>query len=124
LIEVLAGLAITGSVLVAILLAQARFAAQMGRAQAKQEAVVVAEQLLEGWWSDLEHFPIDARGAAGGPWEWETQAVAHPELATVGLKQVRIMIRPRTSNHASPSVPPLVSLDVIVPIATKPRSQS
>lgn len=77
LVEAIAGSAILGSLLVAILLGAARLQAQAARAQRRIDACRVADRILEGWWAKRDEFPRRAEGSvAGRPgWTWRTQVV-------------------------------------------------
>ena len=52
LIEVIVGLALMGTLLAAIMLATARYKRQLTLAEAKLEAVQIAQSVLAQWWQD------------------------------------------------------------------------
>ncbi len=74
LIEVLTGLAILGSVTVALLLARGNLLEQYANAQLKLEAVTIADQLIAGWYAQ-DGIPIDEQGEieAYPDWSWQTR---------------------------------------------------
>ncbi len=73
LIEVLTGLAILGSVTVALLLARGNLLEQYANAQLKLEAVTIADQLIAGWYAQ-DGIPINEQGEieAHQGWSWQT----------------------------------------------------
>lgn len=80
LIEVLAGLAILGSVTVALLLARGNLLEQHALAMRKLEAVQIADQVLAGWHAQDNAVPIDEQGEIESHpgWTWRTQMIDSP----------------------------------------------
>lgn len=108
LIEVLAALALLGSLAVAMLLSRGRLIEQHHRARQKLEAVQAADALLATWWADASHgsdgpIPINQRGRLESHpgWVWETVAIDCPELNTyqAGIIRLRILA-PAPGNHS------------------------
>ena len=62
LVEVLAGLALMGTLLVGLITARSRLVLQAQRAEQKIELTERAESLLSEWWQNPAGFPIDAEG--------------------------------------------------------------
>ncbi len=81
LIEVAAGTVLMGTLLVSILLANARLTAQSIRADSGLEATRIADDLLEKLWDKRSDFPRDAEGAVDGHdrWTWRTKTVGRLE---------------------------------------------
>jgi len=74
LIEVLAALALLGSVLVALLLARSEHERQWHAGRQRAEAVRVADELLTDWWDNPGAIPREGRGEIDGHsgWTWRT----------------------------------------------------
>ncbi len=74
LIEVIAGIAILGVVLVSIAMATGRLRRQSYLSSRRVEAYRAADELLAGWWSDLEKLPRNGSGVVPSHdnWHWRT----------------------------------------------------
>jgi len=94
LVEVVAGSALLGTLLVTILLAQARIVKQAGLAGRRIEACGIADGLLELWWSDPEEFRVDGSGDVQGRegWSWRTNVVENQDVARLGAHVVALEI--------------------------------
>lgn len=112
LIEIMAGLAILGSLLVALLLARGRCQRQWDLANRRLEAIAAAEALLAQWWQDPALLPRSAAGTLAEPstLAWRTQAVANGPVESLGAAVVRLEILDRQSRAAV-----LASVEVVVP---------
>ena len=62
LIEVVGGLALLGTLLVAVLLAKAKYTRQAATADRKLQAVAAADELLTAWRQDPNALPRDGSG--------------------------------------------------------------
>jgi len=95
LIEVVAALAILGTILVGIVLAQSRHAEQRVTAARKQVAVRAAERMLDTWWTDPAGVPHDGAGVVEGhpDLRWRIRLVAHDQIEALGGQVVRFTIR-------------------------------
>lgn len=118
LIEVVAALAILGTLLVGIVLAKSRHTHQLVRAQAQTRAVVAADELITGWWTSLDGVPIDEQGELPGdrPLRWQTRLVDNDEIAALGARVVRVElfdIADATARGKGDG-DPLVSVDLVV----------
>jgi hypothetical protein len=114
LVEVIAGMALLASVLVAMLLARAGYMRQTARANRRLEAVAAADALLTAWHRD----PATLHPGSGGPvagdgqLAWRTRLVASAEAESLGARVVRLEVldeRPA----ASPS-PVLATVEFLV----------
>jgi type II secretory pathway pseudopilin PulG len=94
LIEVVGGLALLGTLLVAVLLAKAKFTRQVATADRKLQAVAAADELLTAWRQDANALPRDGAGPVAGDrqFSWRTRTVANPEIAALGAQTVRLEV--------------------------------
>ena len=72
LVEVLAGTALLGTLLVAILVTKGRLAAQGRIAETRLAACAVLDSLLAEWWTDDDGVPAEQAGDVPGDarWRW------------------------------------------------------
>lgn len=95
LIEVMAALALLGSLAVAMVLSRGWLVEQHQQAGQKLEAVEVADKLLAQWWAgETIQLPIDATGRVDGypVWSWQTRVVDNRSLASFEALVVRLSI--------------------------------
>ena len=115
LIEVLAALALLGSLAVAMVLSRGRLVDQHLRAQQKLEAVGVADALLAEWWADgPDNIPVDDAGEldAHPGWSWQTREVPNAALRPYEARVVRL----RLVDASEPDEPfELTSVDLVLP---------
>jgi type II secretory pathway pseudopilin PulG len=121
LIEVLGGLALLSSLLVAILFAQAGYTRQSAIAERRTRAVSAADELLQGWWRQPERFPVSTSGVIAGSsgLSWKTRLVSTTGLQNLEAQVVRLDII--DERGTSRDAPPLVSVDVVLPIQSRPQ---
>jgi prepilin-type N-terminal cleavage/methylation domain-containing protein len=95
LLEVVAAIAILGTVLAGMVLARSHHARQIARAQRLENAVRVADELLSGWWTRPQGIPIAESGSVDGnaSLSWQTRLVADLAIGTLGARVVRIEVR-------------------------------
>lgn len=120
LIEVIAGLALLGTLLVAILLAKGRYARQWTLANRRVEAATAADALLSRWWTDIESFPRDDSGRLDGHLRWRTsrQEVKAIEDLNVGAVRLEILDTRRQDQKTA-----LVSIEVVLPMKSEEQEQ-
>src|SRR5688572_10683971 len=110
LVEVVAGLALLGTLLVALLSARAKVARQYQGAEARLEAVKVADELLGGWWREGGRFPRDEVGVVGegaSRFRWRTRVVPNQAMDELSSEVVRLEL-------SRPGVPQVVlAVDVV-----------
>ena len=77
LVEAVAGIALLGSMLAAILVASGRLQTQAARSERRAEACLIAEDLLGQWFDKPEKFPRSAEGDVRDRpgWRWRTYTV-------------------------------------------------
>ena len=113
LIEVSAGLAILGTLLVAILMTEARCRRQAAVAHQRIRGAQAAEALLAKWWADPKKLPRTGAGTITGQpgFTWRTRVRRDEQLRELGQEVVRLEL---FSGRASPE--PVVAVDVVLPI--------
>lgn len=116
LIEVLASLALLGTLLVALVQARGDHLRQWTLAQRKLEAVDAAERLLEAWWADPATLPRSGSGTLDGGWRWRTQVREAPALEHEALHAE--LVRLEVLEAEGPKV--LVTIDLFVPRPPEP----
>jgi type II secretory pathway component PulJ len=115
LVEVVAGLALLSTLLVAVLTTKARATRQWSHAQRKLEAIAAADRLVTGWWQDLDRFPRRSAGRMPGAsgLAWRTSPVAKPELSGLAVSVVRVEVFDEAASGAADRTP-LASVEVVL----------
>ena len=92
LVEVLAGTALLGTLLVASLVAGARMKAQNRQARDAMEGCKVAQDLLQTFWSKRDQFPRQGEGEVKdhAPLRWRTKVVENIEADKMGGQVVQL----------------------------------
>ncbi|MFA6135166.1 MAG: type II secretion system protein [Phycisphaerae bacterium] len=119
LVEVLAGSALLGILLVAIVVANARLTAQTRRAADHVEAAEAAEGLLQYLWMDRDAFPRTGGGDVPGHpgWSWRAMRIDNADVATLGGEAVSVEVfSPGESNQV-----PSARVELALPPAKKNR---
>ena len=112
LIEVVASLALLGTLLVSIVLAQGRYVRQAALAQRKLEAVEAADELLEQWTQSDEGIPTAGEGELDRAMIWQTEGLPTSVLDDIGVQQVRLTI----STTREPGRPvTLTQVELLIP---------
>ncbi len=118
LIEVVAGLAVLGTLLVSVLLTQAHCKRQSAAAVARLAGCRAADGLLELWWADLKAFPRNGQGrtpAELGALAWRTRIREDPAVERLGGQVVRLEIVPESPALKEKAT---VVVDVVLPRQT------
>lgn len=124
LIEVVAAIAILGTLLVGIVLAKSRHTRQLERARAQADAVQATDALIAGWWTDVHGVPIDERGEVPGrsSLRWRTRLIDNPRIEDLGARVVRVEVfADDDDDEAQRSLKPgekdeaLVVVDLVLP---------
>jgi hypothetical protein len=94
LVEVVGGLGLLATLLVALLLAKARYTRQAAAADRRLQAVAAADALLAGWHQDPRSLVRAGGGAVagGGEFSWRTQRVDNAAVSEMGAAVVRLEI--------------------------------
>jgi type II secretory pathway pseudopilin PulG len=117
LVEVVVALALLGSLLVAILIAEGKLRKQARRAEITLEACQVADGLLEAWWQNLSEFPRNESGTVEThpEWAWETQVQDNSSAEELDAAIVALEIYPQEDRFT-----PLVRVEVLLPSKERP----
>lgn len=120
LIEILASLALLGSLLAATLLARGQMARQWLKAHEKHEAVQVADELLEAWWSAgpatvprHDHGYVEDSTLA-----WRTEPVEAEALADLEAELIRLEVFDTRGDSRT-----LARVEFIVPRTSPPPTE-
>ncbi len=115
LLEVVVGLALMASVLVASLLSFSAHRKQLRAADARMAAVAVADDLLEMLRARPDGFPKSSRGPiAGRPtWLWQTNVVGLVTPMQVPMEVIQLSIIDLASDRGGQ---PLVSVNLVEPV--------
>lgn len=115
LIEVLAAMALLGSLAVAMVLSRGRLVDQHQLAQQKMDAVNVADALLAQWWTgDPAAFPVGETGDIDShpDWAWQTREIPNLALRPFAARVVQL----RIVDASAPGEPvELTSVDLVLP---------
>jgi len=118
LIEVVAAIAILGTILVGIVLAKSRLTRQLVEADQRLAAVRAADELIAGWWTRDAGVPVDDAGVVDDhpEWSWRTHVMANPLIERWGARVVRVEVRPSEGHVvALPGQPPVeVIVDLVL----------
>lgn len=129
LLEVIAAIAILGTILVGIVLAKSRHRRQLARTADATAAVAATEELLCAWWSGPDGVPVGAEGvmSASKPLRWRTRETPNPEIEDLGARVVRLEVFPgqAESSAAADDSEALLYVDLVLPTdePTKEDSQ-
>ena len=114
LVEVVAGLALLSTLLVAVLTTKARVTRQWSHAQRKLEAVAAADRLIAQWWPRRDEFPRQSSGrvTADSGLLWRTTPLSNPPLNALRSSVIRLEILDGRAMRAGDSV--LASVEVVL----------
>jgi len=92
LVEVVAGLALLGSLLVGLLMAKARFTRQAAVADRRMQAIAAADSILSAWHRDPKKLVRNGAGTMSDDpsLAWRSQIVANPPIEDLGGQVVRL----------------------------------
>jgi prepilin-type N-terminal cleavage/methylation domain-containing protein len=112
LVEVVAGLALLSTLLVAVLTAKARATRQWTSANRRLEAVAAADRMLVGWWQDRAKFPRASSGHVTGDvgLAWRTSTVQNEAVNALQASVIRMEI---LDERVSPPVV-LASVEIVL----------
>jgi type II secretory pathway pseudopilin PulG len=114
LIEVMAGLALLGTLLVTILLAKGRYTRMWARANLRSQAVSAADHLLTAWWATSDSLlRPDAGGTDVAELAWRRSLLENDAAKTAGLQVVRLEVFDDRPEQIDPV---RVVVDVVVPL--------
>src|SRR5690606_19038027 len=112
LIEVLAGLAIMGTLAVSLVLARGALMEQYVLAQRKLRATEAADALLAHWWQNPAAVPRAAMGEVPGYEElrWRTSIAPNEDVQMMGGQVVRVEMF-----DASDEITPVLIVELVLP---------
>lgn len=129
LIEVVAAIAILGTVLVGIVLAQSRHTRQIARAAQVDAAMEAADRQLEDWWASGGGVPIDDRGEVeGAPLRWISRVVPNQALERLDARVVRVefyetgALAGNAGDRGAAADKPLLMIDLVLPRPKDPAA--
>lgn len=123
LIEVVAAIAILGSVLVGVVLAQSRHTRQLAEARLQHEAAHAADELIAQWWTGPEGVPDpgasgEIQTPSGRTLTWSTSREASPALEELGTFVLRVEFTEAETEHPASlprSEPWRLAVDLVLP---------
>ena len=115
LIEVVAAIALLGTLLVTVMTARQQFVRQSVDAQRKAEAIAAADALLTAWKVDWSGLPRASSGTLDGGLAWHTEVVELDGLASISgegrvIDGVRLVV---SRENAAADADPLVVVDLL-----------
>lgn len=117
LVEVVAAIAILGTVLVGVVLAKSRHTRQVVESKRMMAAIDAADDLILHWWTSPEGVPANGRGVTGkdGAFTWETNVVENVHLEQYGVSVVRVTVsHPEAARLPTNTQNVLVTVDLVV----------
>jgi prepilin-type N-terminal cleavage/methylation domain-containing protein len=117
LLEIIAAIAILGTILVGIVLAKSRHTRQYALSERKTAAVQAADRLISAWWMSPNGIPLEDSGLieADESLTWQTYLVENHEIEQLGGRVVRVEIRETRPNLLEPDEGPLVAVELVLP---------
>jgi prepilin-type N-terminal cleavage/methylation domain-containing protein len=94
LVEVIAGLALLSTLLVAVLTVTARTTRQSANATRRLQAIAGADRLLAGWWQDRAKLPRESSGHVPGDagFVWRTTPVRNDAVNALAASVIRLEV--------------------------------
>jgi|GEM_PF-1054369 len=119
LIEVVAAIAILGTLLVGVVLAKSRHTRQAALAQTKMQAVLLTDELIAGWWDSADGVPIGDEGvlSKADALRWQTRLVNNREITLLGARVVRVEVHEEDQDlrRSDRRDEPVLIVDLVVP---------
>jgi Tfp pilus assembly protein PilE len=119
LIEVVAAIAILGTILAGIVLAKSRHTAQLYDAQRRSDAVAAADALLYQWWTRPEGVPVDQSGVIESTpaLAWRTRLIMVEPIKNLGARVVRVELFDATVNQGQLAMDDAMTIvvDLVLP---------
>ncbi len=114
LIEVVAGIALLGTILTTTVMAQARLLRQHQRALVKLQAVEAVDRLLAQWSVEGQEIPVESSGVLlnSPAVSWRTRLKSEK---TDGPLSVAIVELVASAANDPPGIPPLVRVELAIP---------
>ena len=123
LIEVIAAIAILGTILVGMVLSKSSHTHQLALAQRQIIAVRVVDELIADWWTSSQGVPVGEYGLFGKDESlvWETRVVQNEVIEKLGAKVVRVEVRELNSAKSKPASEQelLFAVELVLPAPAK-----
>jgi prepilin-type N-terminal cleavage/methylation domain-containing protein len=127
LIEVVAAIAILGSILVGIMLATSRHSRQLALAERKKEAVRAADKLITRWRTQQDGVPINQEGRVkfNDSLRWRTRRVNNETIEKLSGRVVRLSLHMANPQETAldPKDYKLMTVDLVLPAKKKGESK-
>ncbi len=129
LIEVVAAIAILGTILVGVVLAKARHTRQLALTARREVAVRLADELLSQWWTGGDGVPVGVSGEdANASLAWRTRRVPNPPIERLGARVVRLEVRDILGGPEAEGLDDadrmLVDVDLVLPPAPQDPNEA
>lgn len=114
LVEVVAGIAVLGTLLVAVLMTEAACKRQSAAAAMRLKGSRAADAMLETWWASEERIPVNDRGivpAELGEFTWRTRPLKSKPAQALGVRIVCVEIAPTGGDRKEKA---MVTVDVVL----------
>ncbi len=118
LIEVLAAIAILGTLLVGVVLSKSRHTHQLSLSRRKDTAVRAADRLMSGWWAGADGVPVGESGRVESDpsLTWRTRIVPNDAVGDLGARVVRVEILDGGRGGDRPlDADPVLTVDLVLP---------
>lgn len=114
LVEVIAGVALLGTLLAGLMLGFSKHVRQYQAARLRIQAIDKLDRQLELWYANGDELPIDSEGplSAQPPLTWHTTTVRSPQAQRLNAVIVRVEVR--RSDRADSS-PPVIAVELLHP---------
>jgi type II secretory pathway pseudopilin PulG len=107
LVEVVAGLALLGTLLVSLLLTKAALARQRATADRRLAAVAACDQVLSDFRTANRQVPTHGGGVTDGGVRWRSERVGHKGIQNVTVDVIRVTV---TGEHEDK---PLAQVEIV-----------
>lgn len=128
LIEVVAAIAILGTILVGVVMAKAKHTRQMATSQRQMVAVRAADELLSAWYSSRQGVPVGAHGVmlTNPSLKWETRVVENQTATRLRARVVRFEVTDMESGDSlmDTSSNAFVAVELLLPDPLLKRKRS
>lgn len=116
-------MAILGTLLVSVIIANAKLMNLAGHSSQRVEACAVADELMEQWWADKDNLPRNGGGDVSGHdgWKWRTHVADTADDAPEECLKAEIVVVDVFAPD-SPDDTPAVSLEFL--LQKKPEGKS
>ena len=120
LVEVIAGIALLGTLLAGLMLGFSAHVRQYKAARQRIQATEMLDRQLEQWYAEGSELPIDREGALSSepPLTWRTSTVRSPQAVRLNAVIVRVEVRRPDRPDSSP---PVIAMELLAPANSVPQ---